>query len=950
MHPPLPDAGDTGYRHDPSAPGCANYDPMAHGARCDVCVLRLWREGGPVPPERHATDKIAVVGDQPSGEDTRYGRPAVGDAGKEQDTALAHAGVQRAETFLTNAILCRPPGNDYARLIRRWRDENKARERRGDPIWPSPAECCKPRLLREIRPFRDVISLGSIAFRALTGHATGVLDVRGTMFDGWIADTRGTGDRYYPAQPPYALAGPTEDAVRLRLSPTVHPSFVMRARRWTRVFREDIARAVRWFDGRLAWVEPRIVLHPSPAQLRDFLVRMDASGIAACDVETDGIEPLTARLRCIGIGNGEDVCVVPWLGIDGKTEFYTPADKAEIAALIRAWLTGPCVKVGHNFGVYDRLCLEQHFGVTPAPIFDTILLHRLVESELPHNLGFVASVYADVSPAWKADRTAITAETDRDLHVYNAYDVALNLRVLPKLAEHVKLRDQSPVYQHDAHRQAMCAEMHRVGMLVDQRVRLAHEYRLGVESWEWLQNFRELSGNPKINPASVAQVRELLYETLGLSVPEAVAVNQRGVEVARPMLTSGGDPSTGDDALRALLASPSTSDRARRIIFALRRVRASDKLLGTYVVKLRPMSEDAGEGIDLDDVPTRDGLPDGERNDGGDEYEAMERVAADRKGQRERKRGCVFPDGRMHPDYVAHGTTSGRLSSKRPNATNFPSVLRDMIVAGDGHILVGADQAQLELRVGAALWQIKAYIKALDLGADPHATTAYMALGQKFLDAPGWPAGRRTFDGGRCYFFPEHGAKWKGLAKMLRDLSKRLQYASQYRASVETVWRVITSSEDEKGNLIYADMKVPEVRLMYDQWIAGVPEIPAGWETEVSAYRANGYLRDPVLGRRRDFLDGENPQELANFRTQAAGTGIMALAERPVRAAFPCLYAGPGTGIINQCHDSLVLEVPVGDAERVAKVLEASMTMELAALPGVKFIGEADIGKNWKAV
>ena len=937
-------AADEAYRHE-TAKRCA-YDAQQAGARCDVCVLRLWREGGPVPPEAHAaTDRIALVGEAPGAEEAKWLRPFVGDAGKEQDIALAHAGVQRAEVFITNAILCRPPGNDYARLLRRWRAENKAREKRGEPIWPSPAECCKPRLLREIAPFKNVISVGSAGFRSLTGYAKGVLDVRGTMFDGWIADPRGTGDRFY-----LGSVAPVASAQRLRLSPTVHPAFVLRARRWTRVFREDIARAVRWFDGRLAWVEPVIVLHPSPAQLRAFLARLNVEGLAAYDVETDGIEPLTARLRCVGIGNGNEVYVVPWLSIDGHTRFYTDAEYAELSDILREWFTGPCIKVGHNVGVYDRLNIEQHFGVTPAPILDTILLHRLVESELPHNLGFVASVYADVSPAWKADRTAITAETDKDLHVYNAFDVALNTRVLPKLVEHVKLRDQQAVYGHDAHRQAMCAEMHRVGMYVNQRVRLRHEYRWGLESWEWLRHFRSVAETPKLNPASVQQVRSLFFEDWGLAVPEAVIKNRRGVDVSKPMLTGGGDPSTGDDALRALLAFPNLLPKHRQAIFALRRYRAAEKLLGTYVVKLRPHTEEAHEGFDLDDVPTLDGLPGGDRAEGLDEYEAMEHARSERKGQKERKRGCVFPDGRMHPDYVAHGTTSGRLSSKRPNATNFPSILRDMVEAEDGNVLVGADQAQLELRVGAALWQIKAYIKALDLGADPHATTAYMALGAKFLNAPGWPAGKRWIEGGRLYFIPQPGAKWKGLAKMLRDLSKRLQYASQYRASVETVWRVITSSEDEKGNLIYSDMKMPEVRMMYENWLAGVPEIPAGWEAETVAYRTFGYLREPVLGRQRDFLDGENPQELANFRTQAAGTGIMALAERPVRAAFPCQYAGKNTGIINQCHDSLMLEVPKRDAERVAKVLEDAMTMTLPCLPGVRFIGEADIGPNWKSV
>ena len=58
------------------------------------------------------------------------------------------------------------------------------------------------------------------------------------------------------------------------------------------------------------------------------------------------------------------------------------------------------------------------------------------------------------------------------------------------------------------------------------------------------------------------------------------------------------------------------------------------------------------------------------------------------------------------------------------------------------------------------------------------------------------------------------------------------------------------------------------------------------------------------MGRRRDFLDGENPNEIVNFPIQAAGASLMNIAILEVLDAIPFEHWGPGTGIINQCHDS----------------------------------------------
>lgn len=65
--------------------------------------------------------------------------------------------------------------------------------------------------------------------------------------------------------------------------------------------------------------------------------------------------------------------------------------------------------------------------------------------------------------------------------------------------------------------------------------------------------------------------------------------------------------------------------------------------------------------------------------------------------------------GRVHPTFLVHGTTTGRLSSSGPNVQNVTNdgkggmSVRRMYVAPKGYTLVGADYAQAELRVMAEL-------------------------------------------------------------------------------------------------------------------------------------------------------------------------------------------------------------------------------------------------------
>jgi DNA polymerase-1 len=331
--------------------------------------------------------------------------------------------------------------------------------------------------------------------------------------------------------------------------------------------------------------------------------------------------------------------------------------------------------------------------------------------------------------------------------------------------------------------------------------------------------------------------------------------------------------------------------------------------------------------------------------------------------------GIVNPiTGRMYPGYNAHVAVTGRLSSSKPiNAQNFPKGLRAMVVPQPGHVFIGADADQLELRIAAARWGAARYLRAFEAGADPHSSTALACFSDRFQKAEGFPGGRWDGD----LFIPDGTGKWGGEAKSLRDLAKRVQYASQYMATVETVHRVIAQTETDNGDgttsLPYLNLSLREVRRMHEAWLDGCPEFPKGWDAEIEMYRRQGYLAEPITGRRRDFLDGENPNELVNFNIQGSAAGLMNVGMIRLAEEVPVFKYGPGTGIINQCHDAMVLEVPADGAtydaenkkwlvppgsipDKTMKLLEECMNSTHPSLPGVRITATADIGGSWKDV
>ena len=89
----------------------------------------------------------------------------------------------------------------------------------------------------------------------------------------------------------------------------------------------------------------------------------------------------------------------------------------------------------------------------------------------------------------------------------------------------------------------------------------------------------------------------------------------------------------------------------------------------------------------------------------------------------------VGSDGRIHPKFNIHGTTTGRLSSNDPNFQNLPRVttnedIKRMMIPGEGKIFIMLDYSQAELRVLAHLAKEETMLMWFRTGRDIHLATA----------------------------------------------------------------------------------------------------------------------------------------------------------------------------------------------------------------------------------
>jgi len=121
--------------------------------------------------------EVLFVGEQPGDKEDIAGRPFVGPAGQLFDKALEEAGIDRTQTYVTNAV-----------KHFKWKARGKRRIHQ-KPNW-SEVAACRPWLeaeLEAVRP-RVVVCLGATSAQSLLGRDFRVTQHRGELLESDIAE------------------------------------------------------------------------------------------------------------------------------------------------------------------------------------------------------------------------------------------------------------------------------------------------------------------------------------------------------------------------------------------------------------------------------------------------------------------------------------------------------------------------------------------------------------------------------------------------------------------------------------------------------------------------------------------------------------------------------------------------------------------------------------------
>jgi DNA polymerase I-like protein with 3'-5' exonuclease and polymerase domains len=293
---------------------------------------------------------------------------------------------------------------------------------------------------------RLIIAMGNTPLWALTGH-TGITAWRGSILQ--------------------AEGGPV-DGRGIKLIPTMHPAFVIRAYQWKAIVIQDLKRAKR--EAAFSEIRPPEWSFTVPRSIPELEAWIDThitplpdDHIIAADVENDYTEERVhdARIFCLGMApDRHTACCVPMVHRAGSDPnwWQSAAEEAEAILLLRGVLQRHPV-VFHN-GVHDCQVIAHNWGWLPRYAHDTMVgQHTLFPAQLggkidpisgrtaksgsSYSLLFCSSMYCEYHRYWKDDGKGWDASIHDEMQYwrYNMEDVVRTYEIME--AEHNMLQNNA---------------------------------------------------------------------------------------------------------------------------------------------------------------------------------------------------------------------------------------------------------------------------------------------------------------------------------------------------------------------------------------------------------------------------------------------------------------------------------------------------------------------------
>ena len=404
------------------------------------------------------------------------------------------------------------------------------------------------------------------------------------------------------------------------------------------------------------------------AQLREVVAAVGRYPEFCFDTETTGFDIFNDRI--VGLS----------LAVEPFKAWYVPfleKDTPEYAEIVRPLFEDEKIaKIGQNIK-FDLMVLRR-LGITiRGRMYDTMILHYLLDPESHHNMNALAEKYLNYKPieietligkgSKQLTMDLVNVERVKEYAAEDA-DVTLQLKqALYPMIEQIGL--QHLYFEIEEPMIAVLADIEMAGVRIDSEALAVYAVELNRKLAELEAAIRTEAGEPNLNINSARQLGEVLFGKMRIA--------------EKPKMTKTKQFCTDEDYLQSFA-------RKHRIVDLILEYRGVKKLLSTYVEALPQLVNRS--------------------------------------------------TGRIHTSFNQAVTATGRLSSTNPNLQNIPvrddmgrRIRKAFIPSDDDHLLLSADYSQVELRLMAHLSGDESLIAAFEHGEDIHAATA-AKLFNKTLD------------------------------------------------------------------------------------------------------------------------------------------------------------------------------------------------------------------------
>lgn len=274
----------------------------------------------------------------------------------------------------------------------------------------------------------------------------------------------------------------------------------------------------------------------------------------------------------------------------------------------------------------------------------------------------------------------------------------------------------------------------------------------------------------------------------------------------------------------------------------------------------------------------------------------------------------VDEHNRLHTTFNQDVAATGRLSSTNPNLQNIPirtdlgKKIREAFISDGDKVLVSADYSQFELRLAAVLAGDEGLINDFNGDVDIHTKTASDV----------------------------YGIPMDAVTKRQRRDAKVINFGVLYGMSPH-------------GLAANTGMTFTQAKDFIDQYFELRKPIRKFIDDTLSKARTEGYV-ETYFGRRRPTPDITSSNFMvragaeraaANMPIQGTEADLMKLAMLRVDERLGDL----GEQVL-QIHDSILVECPTENAEKVANILKTTME-DIAPELKIKLRVDVSIGKSW---